>query len=338
MNDRAVPAELAESRLEADRDVQQVAVADRVLDRARVAERPDVRRELDHRLAEREVDAQALDRRLARRHHLELAPAHALPDRDRVLLGDGAPAVDVARLDLADADDVGAELERLLLQVPRGLGGRGERAGAGGDRRRRSAGTGHRRSSAASRSTSSMRIERPPTAAYQSSQAKAGGDVNSQLPMTNFQPLPTTNSQPLATPNSQRPSGSCGQLRQDRGVAVLCDVTRAIAITRRVGGRQCPEAVHIAVEHAEGGGDEHRVVDLDVGRAFRSRPIDVGLSHITPVPLYASRDRQQRFHLRRDGRSERVADDGSDGRAVVAEMTGRNGGVAVMTEVTVVEG
>jgi hypothetical protein len=34
-----------------------------------------------------------------------------------------------------------------------------------------------------------------------------------------------------------------------------------------------------------GGGDEHRVVDLDVGRAFRSRPSDVGVSHITPASV-----------------------------------------------------
>src|SRR6187549_1530647 len=147
-----------------------------------------------------------------------------------------------------------------------------------------------------------MRIERPPIVAYQSSQAKGGGDVNSLLP--------TANSQPSPTPNSQRASGSDGQLRHDRSVAVLGDVARTIAIARRVGGRQRAEAVYIAVEHTERGSDEHGVVNLDVGRAFRSRPSDVGLSHITPVPLYASSDRQQRFHLRRDGRAVRVADDG----------------------------
>ena len=84
MDDRAVTAELAESGLQPDGDVQQVAVADRVLDLAGVAKRSDVGGELDDRLAEREVDAQALDGRLSRRHDLELPPPHALPDGDRV--------------------------------------------------------------------------------------------------------------------------------------------------------------------------------------------------------------------------------------------------------------
>ena len=67
------------------------------------------------------------------RHDLKLAPAHALPDGDGVLLGDDAAAIDVARLDLADADDVGAELEGLLLEMPRGLGGGGKRPAIRGD-------------------------------------------------------------------------------------------------------------------------------------------------------------------------------------------------------------
>ena len=45
------------------------------------------------------------------------------PDGNRVFLGDDPAAIDVARLDLADADDVGAELEGLVLQVTRGFGG-----------------------------------------------------------------------------------------------------------------------------------------------------------------------------------------------------------------------
>jgi len=66
----------------------------------------------DHRLAEREGDPQALDRRLARGDGLEFTPAHALPDRDRVGVGQRAPAGDDARVDPADPDDVGAEGER----------------------------------------------------------------------------------------------------------------------------------------------------------------------------------------------------------------------------------
>src|SRR5262245_26680789 len=62
MDDRPVPAQLAESRFEADRNVQQIAVADRMFDLACVADRSKVGGELNHRLAEREVHAQALDR------------------------------------------------------------------------------------------------------------------------------------------------------------------------------------------------------------------------------------------------------------------------------------
>src|SRR4029450_10591533 len=133
MNDRAVPSELAESSLEADRNMQQVAVADRVLHLARVANRSNVRGELNHRLAEREIHAQAFDGRRLRGHGLKLSPPHALPNRDSVLLGDDAAAIHVARLDLTDADDIGAELEGLLLEMPRGLGGGGKRPARCGD-------------------------------------------------------------------------------------------------------------------------------------------------------------------------------------------------------------
>ena len=133
MDDRTVPAQLAEPGLEADRDVQQIAVAHRMFDGARIAQRPDVRGQLDDRLTQREVDAQALDGRLARRHHLEFAPAHPLADGHRVLLGDGAPAIHVARLDLADAHDVGTERGGRRLQVPGSLPWRREAVTCGRD-------------------------------------------------------------------------------------------------------------------------------------------------------------------------------------------------------------
>src|SRR3954467_3123245 len=117
MNDRAVPSELTEAGLQADRDVQQVTVANRMLDGARIAEGREVRGEFDDRLTQREVDAQALDRRLTRWDDLELAPPHALADRDRVAVLDRPSLIDVGGLDLANAGDVGAEGERLLFQV-----------------------------------------------------------------------------------------------------------------------------------------------------------------------------------------------------------------------------
>src|SRR5690606_1786770 len=126
MDDRSVPPQFAEAGFQPDGDVQQVAVTDRMLDRAGVAERTNVGRELNDGLAEREVHPQALDGRLARRDGLELAPAHALPDGDGVRVGDRSTAVDVTRLDGADADDVGTEVARSCLQVLRRLLRRGE--------------------------------------------------------------------------------------------------------------------------------------------------------------------------------------------------------------------
>jgi hypothetical protein len=129
-----VAAQLAESRLEPDRDVEQIAVADRMLHRARVTQRPDVRGEPDHGVAERVVDAQAFDRGAPRGHLLELAPAHALADGDRESLANGAALVDVARLDRADPDDVGAKLDSLVLEMARRVVGGAELSPVAGDR------------------------------------------------------------------------------------------------------------------------------------------------------------------------------------------------------------
>src|SRR5438552_9004778 len=126
MNDRPVAAELPETRLQSNWDVQQVAVTNRMLDTTGVPQRADVSRELYDGLAESEVHAQALDGRLSGRHDLKLAPAHGLTHGDGECLGHGSPAVDVARFDFADADDVGAEPAGLLLQVTRRVAGRFE--------------------------------------------------------------------------------------------------------------------------------------------------------------------------------------------------------------------
>src|SRR5262249_26416487 len=71
MNDRAVPSKFSEAGFQSDGDVEQIAVANRVFDLARVPERSQIRRKLDDGLAKREVHAQALDRRLSRRDDLK---------------------------------------------------------------------------------------------------------------------------------------------------------------------------------------------------------------------------------------------------------------------------
>src|SRR5688572_19169111 len=170
--------------------------------------------------------------------------------------------------------------------------------------------------------TSGIRIERPPTAAYQSSQANGGGEFNARLPI----------------PNSQRRTLSRPQLGQDGGVAVFGDIARALAIPSRVGGRQRAETVHVPVEHAEGGGDQHGIVNLDVGRTLGTGAGDVRVAHLASAALYARSDREQCLHLGRHRRAFGVGDHSAHHSAVITEVTRRDGGVAVVTEGAVVEG
>ena len=95
MNDGAMTTELAESGFQTDRNMKQIAVADRMLDLAGPAKGSHMSRKLDHRLAQRVVDAQAFDGGFARGDDLELAPAHALADGDGVLLRYRAAAIDI---------------------------------------------------------------------------------------------------------------------------------------------------------------------------------------------------------------------------------------------------
>ena len=82
---------------------------------------------------------------------------------------------------------------------------------------------------------------------------------------------------------------------------MLGHIRRALAIAGEIGRRQRTETVHIAIEHAESGGDEHRIVNLVVGGALGSGPRDIVLTHVAPAALHARGNRQQGLHLRRDG-------------------------------------
>jgi len=71
----------------------------------------------DDRFSERVVDPQAFDGRLVGWHHLKRAPKHTLAHRDGVFFGDCTPVINIGRLDLANADDVGSKLPSLLLEM-----------------------------------------------------------------------------------------------------------------------------------------------------------------------------------------------------------------------------
>src|SRR5687768_17510021 len=58
----------------------------------------------------------------------------------------------------------------------------------------------------------------------------------------------------------------------------------------RIRGREGGEAVDVAVVHAEGRGDEHRVVNLHVGGAVGARLCDVVRGDLLAALLYLARD------------------------------------------------
>ena len=70
-----------------------------------------------------------------------------------------------------------------------------------------------------------------------------------------------------------------------------------LAIHFRVSRLPGIQTVHIAVEHAEGGGDQHGIVNLLVGGAVSAGNLDILLAHVLPAFLYFACNREQRFHL-----------------------------------------
>ena len=99
---------------------------------------------------------------------------------------------------------------------------------------------------------------------------------------------------------------------------------------------QSGKAVDIPVEHAEGGGDQHRVVDLDVGGALVTGTLDVCGLHIEPAPRDLGRDVEQCPELGAHVGGRRVVAHGVDQVVVALEIVSGRGPVAGMTEVAVV--
>src|ERR1700691_4861921 len=68
----------------------------------------------------------------------------------------------------------------------------------------------------------------------------------------------------------------------------------------------CAQAVDVAVVHAEGRGNQHRVVNLDIGGALLFRPRNVVRADTLAILLYLAGNRQQSFQLRTHGSTLKI--------------------------------
>jgi hypothetical protein len=80
-------------------------------------------------------------------------------------------------------------------------------------------------------------------------------------------------------------------------VTFVGDAFAAFAITLRIVRRPGGKTVHVTIEHAEGGGDQHRVVNFLVRGAVFARAIDVRRGDLLAALLNFSGNCQQRFQL-----------------------------------------
>ena len=93
-----------------------------------------------------------------------------------------------------------------------------------------------------------------------------------------------------------------------------------------VGGPGC-QAIDVAVVHAERGGDQDRVVDLDVSGTLVASGADVGLGHVAAAALDGCRDLQQGAEPWAYGRLARVPLDAVDDVVAAIELTSGEGRV-----------
>ena len=101
---------------------------------------------------------------------------------------------------------------------------------------------------------------------------------------------------------SYRVDGSGVDVIVDAAYPCVGDDGGALAVEIRIVGRPGREAVDVAVAHAEHRRDQHGVVNLEVGRALRARPLDVVGGHVLAAFGGLAGNRQQRLQLVRDVR------------------------------------
>ena len=84
-----------------------------------------------------------------------------------------------------------------------------------------------------------------------------------------------------------------GAVEEDVDVAVACDMFATLTIHCFVSWLRGGEAVDVSVEHAECRGDQHGVVDLDIGRSCFTGVCDIFRRNVLAALLYMSRDDEE---------------------------------------------
>ena len=134
-------------------------------------------------------------------------------------------------------------------------------------------------------------------------------------------------------------AGESGRLAGDAGglsVAVFSEVLAHFRVHGFIAGLPGGEAVYVAVEHAEGGGNQDGVVNLDVGGVFGAGAGDVfGGDIFAAQPDFAG-DREERFEFGGDGRGGGIGGDAFDDGGVTCEVGGGGGSVAGGAEEAIV--
>ena len=108
---------------------------------------------------------------------------------------------------------------------------------------------------------------------------------------------------------------------------MLGDDRRAGTVEVRILRGPRGQSVHVAIAHAEHGGDEHRVVDLEIGRAVLTRSRDVGRRDVLAPFGRLPRDDEQRLELVGDGGLLGIRLDARDELFIAMQMVRRNGAV-----------
>ena len=68
----------------------------------------------------------------------------------------------------------------------------------------------------------------------------------------------------------------------------------------RILGLPCRQSIDVTVVHAEGGGDQHGVVDLDVGCTLFAGMSHIIRGYVLPALLYLACDDEKSLQLSRD--------------------------------------
>src|SRR5262245_62075879 len=130
-----------------------------------------------------------------------------------------------------------------------------------------------------------------------------------------------TKSRSIGSPrrNGSRPWCQCRV-----GIAALGDERGALAVEIRIVRRPRGQAVHVAVAHAEDGGDEDGVVNLEIRRARGARPRDVLGQDVPPAARGLRGDDQERLQLVGDRGALEVALDLRDEVFVAVQVMRRD--------------